>query len=278
MLVMTATPIPRTLALTAYADLDLSVIDELPPGRAPVKTRIVTGDKREAMHDFVRSELERGTQAYFLYPIIEETAKQDLEAAVSAYEDLSKEVFARIPMGLLHGRMSFAEKEEVMGEFSAGRLKALVTTTVVEVGVDVPQATIMIIHHPERFGLSHLHQLRGRVGRGEKPGYCFLLLAKGLSHNAHHRLRILTRVTDGFQIAEEDLRIRGPGEFFGVRQHGVPGLKLANPAQDQDIVELSRTHVKGLLDRDPKLRGPEAASCLDYLRETGLADGGRTIG
>jgi ATP-dependent DNA helicase RecG len=278
MLVMTATPIPRTLALTAYADLDLSVIDELPPGRAEVKTRVVPPEKREAMYEFVRSEAAKGFQSYLLYPVIDETEKLDVEAAMSAYTEMSAGVFAGVPMGLLHGRMGYAEKEAVMSDFHAGRVKLLVTTTVVEVGVHVPQATIMVIHHPERFGLSQVHQLRGRVGRGGRAGHCFLLVGEGVSQSARERLDVLTRVTDGFRIAEEDLRIRGPGEFFGVRQHGVPGLRIANPLSDQKLVETTRRYVKDLLRIDPRLEGPDGAACRRYLRDMGADTVGSTVG
>ncbi len=267
MLVMTATPIPRTLALTAYADLDLSVIDEMPPGRAAVKTRVVESAKRDAMYGFVREELEAGRQAYLLYPLIDETEKQDLEAAVSAFDELSNGVFAGLPIGMLHGRMPLADKERVMEDFSASRIKALIATTVVEVGVHVPEATIMVVHHPERFGLSQLHQLRGRVGRGGTPGFCFLAVSDATSHIARQRLGVLTRVSDGFRIAAEDLKIRGPGEFFGVRQHGVPGLKVANPALDQKIVEIARSRVKRLIDNDLRLTSPESVPCRRFLEE-----------
>jgi ATP-dependent DNA helicase RecG len=278
MLVMTATPIPRTLALTAYADLDLSVIDEFPPGRAEVKTRVVPPEKREAMYEFVRSEAEKGLQSYLLYPVIDETEKMDVEAAMSAYVELSAGTFAGVPVGLLHGRMGYAEKETVMNDFHAGRVKLLVTTTVVEVGVHVPQATIMVIHHPERFGLSQVHQLRGRVGRGGRAGHCFLLLGEGVSQSARERLDVLTRVSDGFRIAEEDLRIRGPGEFFGVRQHGVPGLRIANPLSDQRLVETTRRYVKDLLRSDPRLESPDGAACRRYLRDMGADSVGSAVG
>jgi ATP-dependent DNA helicase RecG len=277
MLVMTATPIPRTLALTAYADLDLSVIDEMPPGRAPVKTRVVESAKRDAMYRFVREEIEAGRQAYLLYPLIDETEKQDLEAAVSAFDDLSNGVFSGLPIGMLHGRMPLADKERVMGDFSASRTKALIATTVVEVGVHVPEATIMVVHHPERFGLSQLHQLRGRVGRGGQPGYCFLAVSDSTSPIARQRLGVLTRVSDGFQIAAEDLKIRGPGEFFGVRQHGVPGLKIANPAIDQKIVEIARSCVKRLVENDLQLTSPESAPCRRFLEELEFDAAGSTI-
>jgi ATP-dependent DNA helicase RecG len=266
MLVMTATPIPRSLALTAYADLDLSVIDEMPATRAEVKTRAVKPEKREAMYQFIRGECEKGNGAYFLYPLIEETEKQDLEAAVSAHEDLAAGYFEGMQLGLLHGRMSMADKEEAMRRFVSGETAALVSTTVVEVGVHVPDATIMAIHHPERFGLSQLHQLRGRVGRGGRPGFCFLLLSETMSADSLDRLNVLTRETDGFRIAEEDLRIRGPGEFLGVRQHGVPGFKLANPLKDRRLVEKANEAVRQLLDEDPKLGSPEGNLCKRYLK------------
>jgi ATP-dependent DNA helicase RecG len=270
MLVMTATPIPRTLALTAYADLDLSVIDEMPPGRASVKTRVVESAKRDAMYQFIRGELEAGRQAFLLYPLIDETEKQDLEAAVSAFDDLSTGVFAGIPIGMLHGRLPLADKERVMSDFAASRIKALVATTVVEVGVHVPDATIMVVHHPERFGLSQLHQLRGRVGRGGKPGHCFLAVSEDTSYVARQRLGVLTRVSDGFRIAAEDLKIRGPGEFLGIRQHGVPGLKIANPAVDQSIVEIARAGVKRLIENDLRLSSARSAPCRLFLDEMGF--------
>ncbi len=267
MLVMTATPIPRTLALTAYADLDLSVIDEMPPGRAPVRTRLVPAGKHEAMYHFIRNEIERGARAYFLYPLIEETEKQDLQAATSAFETLSRGIFRGIPMGLLHGKKTFEEKASIMDDFSRGKTRLLVTTTVIEVGVHVPEATIMVVHHPERFGLSQLHQLRGRVGRGGTPGYCFLAKSEGMSSTSNARLRIFTRVADGFKIAEEDLRHRGPGEFFGVRQHGVPGFKVANPLVDRDLVEAASHQVKKLLTEDPALNRTEGRRCKVHLKQ-----------
>lgn len=264
-LVMTATPIPRSLALTAYADLDLSVIDEMPAARARVSTRLVRPEKREAMYRFVREECEKGRRAYLLYPLIEETERQDLEAAVSAHEELSEGVFGGVPVGLLHGRMSMAEKEDVMGRFARGDVAALVSTTVVEVGVHVPEATIMVVHHPERFGLSQLHQLRGRVGRGGREGYCFLLLGDTMAAESLERLGILARESDGFRIAEEDLRIRGPGEFLGVRQHGVPGFKLANPLKDRQLVETANRAVRRLLETDPGLESADGVLCRRYL-------------
>jgi ATP-dependent DNA helicase RecG len=265
-LVMTATPIPRSLALTAYADLDLSVIDEMPAARAPVSTRLVQPEKREAMYRFVLEECEKGRRAYLLYPVIEETEKQDLEAAVTAYEELSEGLFRGVPIGLLHGRMSMTEKEDVMGRFARGDVAALVSTTVIEVGVHVPDATIIVVHHPERFGLSQLHQLRGRVGRGGREGYCFLLLGETMAAESLERLSILARESDGFRIAEEDLRIRGPGEFLGVRQHGIPGFKLANPLKDHRLVETANHAVRRLLETDPGLESADGLLCRRYLK------------
>jgi ATP-dependent DNA helicase RecG len=266
MLVMTATPIPRTLALTAYADLDLSLIDEMPPGRSPVKTRVVPPEKREAMYAYVRERQASGEQAYLLYPVIEETEKEDTEAAEVAYAELSEGPLKGVPVGLLHGRLSMAQKDEVMAAFRAGLVRVLVATTVVEVGVHVPQATIMIVHQAERFGLSQLHQLRGRVGRGGREGFCFLLVGDGASEEAMERLGVLVRETDGFRIAEEDLRLRGPGEFLGTRQHGVPGFRAANPLRDRALVERASAAVKSLLGPDPALRDPSARRYRDHLR------------
>ena len=277
MLVMTATPIPRTLALTAYADLDLSVIDELPPGRAAVKTRVVPPEKREAMYEYIRDRQGAGEQAYLLYPVIEESEKQDMEAAEAAHAELSGGPLKGVPMAILHGRMSMAEKDEVMAAFRSGVVRVLVTTTVVEVGVHVPQATIMAIHQAERFGLSQLHQLRGRVGRGGRDGFCFLLVGDGASPEAMERLGALVREADGFKIAEEDLRLRGPGEFLGTRQHGVPGFRVANPLRDRALVERASRAVKSLLDRDAALSSADGQRCREYLRAVLSDDEGSRV-
>ena len=265
-LVMTATPIPRTLALTAYADLDLSVIDEMPPGRAPIKTRIVPPEKREAMFAYIKDKQASGEQSYLLYPVIEETEKQDVEAAESAFADLSSGLLKGVPLAMLHGRMSMAEKDEVMNAFHAGVVRVLIATTVVEVGVHVPQATIMAIHHAERFGLSQLHQLRGRVGRGGRDGFCFLLVGDSASADALERLEAIVREADGFKIAEEDLRLRGPGEFLGTRQHGVPGFRVSNPLRDRELVEKASYAVKSLLTSDPRMDSPDGRRCKAHLR------------
>jgi ATP-dependent DNA helicase RecG len=278
MLVMTATPIPRTLALTAYADLDLSVIDEMPPGRAPVKTRVVPPEKRDAMYAYIRERQAQGEQAYLLYPLIEDSEKQEVETIESAYEELAAGALKGVPMAVLHGRMTMAEKDEVMAAFRTGVVRVLIATTVVEVGVHVPEATIMAVHQAERFGLSQLHQLRGRVGRGGREGFCFLLAGDGASPEAMERLGVLVREADGFRIAEEDLRLRGPGEFLGTRQHGVPAFKVANPLHDRGLVERANAVVKVLLERDATLAGPDGARCRAHLRAVlGEATGGSTI-
>ena len=277
MLVMTATPIPRTLALTAYADLDLSVIDEMPPGRAAIKTRVVPPEKREAMYQYIRDKQAGGEQAYLLYPLIEDSEKQEVETVESAHEELSKGALKGVPMAMLHGRMSMSEKDEVMAAFRAGVVRVLIATTVVEVGVHVPQATIMAIHQADRFGLSQLHQLRGRVGRGGREGFCFLLGGDAATPEATERLEVLVREADGFRIAEEDLRLRGPGEFLGTRQHGVPAFKVANPLHDRDLVERANEAVKALLEKDPGLGGADGKRCRSHLRAVLGDDSAATI-
>jgi len=252
--------------LTAYADLDLSVIDEMPPGRAPIKTRIVPPEKREAMFAYIKDKQASGEQSYLLYPVIEETEKQDVEAAESAFAELSSGLLKGVPLAMLHGRMSMAEKDEVMNAFHAGVVRVLIATTVVEVGVHVPQATIMAIHHAERFGLSQLHQLRGRVGRGGRDGFCFLLVGDSASADALERLEAIVREADGFKIAEEDLRLRGPGEFLGTRQHGVPGFRVSNPLRDRELVERASHAVKSLLTSDPRMDSPDGRRCKAHLR------------
>lgn len=244
-LVMTATPIPRTLALTVYGELELSVIDELPPGRKATKTRFIRPSAKNKVYSFIRSELEKGSQVYVVCPLVEESEKQDLQAAVSLYDELKSGIFPDFSVGLVHGRMKSRDKELVMEEFKKGQIQVLVSTTVIEVGVDVPNASIMIIEHADRFGLSQLHQLRGRVGRGARQSYC-IMVAEPKTEEAFKRLKAMENSNDGFELAQMDLLIRGPGDFWGVRQHGLKQLKVANLAKDQKLIELSRELAKKL--------------------------------
>ena len=252
-LVMTATPIPRTLAMTVYGDLDVSVIDEMPPGRSPVNTRLFYESKRQEAYRLMEEELRTGRQVYVVYPLVEETEKSDLKAATEMAVHLQQDVFPDWRVGLLHGRMKGAEKEQVMAAFKAGEVHLLVSTTVIEVGVDVPNATVMVIEHPERFGLAQLHQLRGRVGRGEHQSWCVLMGPRMFVDETRERLLSFVRTNDGFQIAEEDLRLRGPGEFFGTRQSGLPDLRAANILRDADLLETCRQEAFSLTERDPEL-------------------------
>ncbi|HYE74913.1 MAG TPA: ATP-dependent DNA helicase RecG, partial [Blastocatellia bacterium] len=246
-LVMTATPIPRSLAMTVYGDLEVSVIDELPPGRTPIKTAVRGEDRREKIYEFIREQIKQGRQAYVVYPIIEESEKLDLRNATEMYENLRTEVFPEFRIGLLHGKMKPVEKEAVMRDFIANETQILVATTVIEVGVDVPNASVMLIEHAERFGLSQLHQLRGRVGRGATESFCILLAQFAKTKEAQERLKIMEETTDGFKIAERDLEIRGPGEVMGTRQSGVPTFRIANIVRDQKLLEQARREADYLL-------------------------------
>jgi ATP-dependent DNA helicase RecG len=252
-LVMTATPIPRTLALTLYGDLDVSVIDELPPGRRPVETRWSAPEHLPGIWEFLRQEVTKGRQGYIVYPVIEQSksaeATRSLKAAIVEYERLQKSVLPQLRVGLLHGRMRSEEKEEVMERFRRRDLDVLVSTTVIEVGVDVPNATVMIVEHAERFGLAQLHQLRGRIGRGGEKSTCILVAPKNASEEAAERLNTMVASNDGFTIAEADLKLRGPGEFFGTRQHGVPGFHVANPVRDRELLDLARREAFALVDQ-----------------------------
>jgi len=262
-LVMTATPIPRTLALTLYGDLDVSILDELPPGRKPIITKHVDEDQVELVYSFLKKQVERGRQAYVVYPVIEESETAALKAAEKMHRHLSEVVFPGLPVGLLHGRLPSDQKEAVMESFKRGELKILVSTTVIEVGVDVSNATIMVIEQAERYGLAQLHQLRGRVGRGADQSYCILVTEK-LSSGAQERIRTLVESSDGFHIAEMDLRLRGPGEFFGTRQSGLPALRVANLVRDIEILELARSEAMGFVASPPS--EDEYRKAVAYLR------------
>ena len=255
-LVMTATPIPRSLAMTLYGDLDVSVIDEMPKGRKPVVTKKTYASRREKVWGFLESEIQKGRQAYVVYPLVEESEKIDLKNAVEEYEKLQKR-FPDFKLGLIHGRLSFLEKQEVMSEFLEGKVQILVSTTVIEVGVDVANASLMVVEHAERFGLSQLHQLRGRVGRGEYKSYCVLILSGGFSEEAISRLSIMENTSDGFKIAEADLEIRGPGEFLGTRQSGLPEFRMASLIRDGRLLQQAKDSVLKVIKEDPHLKHPD---------------------
>jgi ATP-dependent DNA helicase RecG len=246
-LVMTATPIPRTLALTLYGDLDLSVLDELPPGRTPIVTRCVGDDQSSKVWDFVHKQIMAGHQAYVVYPVIAENEESELKAAVKMYRELSGKIFADLKVGLLHGRLDAELKEQVMRMFQKGELQILVATTVIEVGVDVPNATVMVIEHAERFGLAQLHQLRGRIGRGAAKSYCILMTGGKVTEDGQRRLDAMVKTNDGFQIAELDLELRGPGEFFGTRQSGLPSFRVANIIRDAELLEAAKREAAAVL-------------------------------
>jgi len=246
-LVLTATPIPRTLSLTLYGDLDVSVLDQLPPGRTPIVTRLTSEPHLPGVWESLRREVAAGRQAYIVYPVIDES-KLELKAAMQEYEQLSKQVFPQLKLGLLHGRLSSAEKEEVMESFRKNQAQILVATTVVEVGVDVPNATMMVIEHAERFGLAQLHQLRGRIGRGAQRSQCILVAPVHMTDEARARLATMVRTSNGFEIAETDLQLRGPGEFFGTRQSGELGFHIAQPLRDRQLLESARKEAFGLVE------------------------------
>ena len=263
-LVMTATPIPRTLALTMYGDLDVSVIDEMPPGRKPIVTKHSTSDHIEQVYSFMKAQIEEGRQAYVVYPVIEESETQAMKAAQKEYEHLSREVFPAIAVGLMHGRLGADEKESVMQRFKDGQIKILVSTTVIEVGVDVPNASVMVVEQAERFGLAQLHQLRGRVGRGAAQSYCLLVTDK-MNDAARERIRTLVESTDGFYISEMDLKLRGPGEFFGTKQSGLPSLRIANILRDTEILEIARRDAVDFIARPPS--EDDLRRAVAYIRD-----------
>ena len=246
-LVMTATPIPRTLALTLYGDLDLSVLDELPPGRTPIVTRRVSDERSSEVWDFVRKQVAAGHQAYVVYPVIQENEEREIKAAIKMYKELANRIFSDLKVGLLHGKLDNDLKEHVMRLFQAGELNILVATTVIEVGVDVPNATVMVIEHAERFGLSQLHQLRGRIGRGAAKSFCILMTGGKVSDEGERRLDAMVRTNDGFQIAELDLELRGPGEFFGTKQAGMPNFLVANLIRDRQILEAAKREAAAVM-------------------------------
>jgi ATP-dependent DNA helicase RecG len=260
-LVMTATPIPRTLALTECGDMEVSVIRGLPPGRRPVKTLVKPDSRREDVYALVRQQLREGRQAYVIYPLVEQSEKVDLKAATAMAEHLARDVFPEFKVALLHGRMKGEEKERIMRAFAAGELQLLVSTTVVEVGVDVPNATVMIVEHAERFGLSQLHQLRGRVGRGAHESFCILLYQAPWSEEARERLKAMADTNDGFVIAERDLKLRGPGDFFGTRQSGIPQLRAGDLTRDADLLELAYSEARERVDK-----GSLSAATREYVQ------------
>ncbi len=284
-LVMTATPIPRTLALTLYGDLDTSVLDELPPGRTPITTRKVSDERAPEVWEFVRKQIKAGRQAYVVYPVIEGQAgeqpemefaealagqaqKSGLKAAVQMYEELSRKIFPEFRVGLLHGRLSAEEKEETMRRFQKGDIDVLVSTTVIEVGVDVANASVMVVEHAERFGLSQLHQLRGRIGRGAAKSYCILMTGGKISPEGAERLKAMVRTQDGFEIAELDLKLRGPGEFFGTKQSGIPELRVANILRDRPMLELARREASRIVEQaDPEITPQDRERIMQHLRQ-----------
>jgi ATP-dependent DNA helicase RecG len=267
LLTMTATPIPRTLALSLHGDLDVSQIDELPPGRTPIRTSTLASGERCRAWALIREQVKLGQRAYVVLPLVEESEKLDLRSAVEVHRQLAEEVFPELRVGLLHGRLSSERKQAEIGAFARGECQVLVSTTVVEVGVDVPQASVMVIDHAERFGLSQLHQLRGRVGRGAAASHC-LLIHEGDSATARQRLDVLVHSNDGFEIAEMDLRLRGPGQVLGTRQSGLPDLALASLSDDGEVLEQARDLARRLLEEDPALAGrPLLRAALEARRQ-----------
>jgi len=263
-LVMTATPIPRTITMTVYGDLDISIIDELPAGRKKIKTVLRESAAMEKIYDFISTQIAEGFQVYIVYPLIEESKKLDLEAAENGY-DVIKKRFKNNVVSLIHGRLKVEEKDRIMSNFNSGETQILIATTVVEVGVDVANATVMLIQNAERYGLSQLHQLRGRVGRGNAQSYCILVHSSHVTDDARQRLEAMNRTNDGFEIAELDWQIRGTGEFFGVKQSGFDDLKIANLVKDQKILTIARKDALNIIEKDPQLRDPIHAGIKDIF-------------
>jgi ATP-dependent DNA helicase RecG len=265
-LVMTATPIPRTLALSYFADFDVSTIDSLPPGRQPIKTRWVTSQQSNTAYDFVRKQVELGRQAYIVLPQIDDTGLDNSKSVTKEFKRLGEGPLAGLTLAMLHGRMTTEEKHATMTAFREGGVNVLVATTVIEVGIDVPNATVMVIDNADQFGLSQLHQLRGRVGRGSELSYC-ILIGDGQGEIAKERLAVMTQTNNGFEIAERDLALRGPGEFFGTRQHGLPEFKLADITQELQLLQQAKEDALSLLEIDARLRRPEHARLRTALIE-----------
>ncbi len=251
-LIMTATPIPRTLSITLFGDLDISILDEMPPGRSPTKTFWITKEKEQEAYKFIQGEVTKGRQVFIVYPLVEESEVYDLKAAVTEAKRLQHDIFPACKVGLLHGQMKPAEKESVMSDFKERRYDILVSTIIIEVGIDIPNATVMVVEHAERFGLAQLHQLRGRIGRGSEQSYC-LLFGNPKTQESRERLKIMTKTCDGFKIAEMDFKLRGPGEFFGTRQHGLPELKISDLVRDFPILKQARTDAFEIVSKDPHL-------------------------
>ena len=266
-LAMTATPIPRTLAITLYGDMDLCIIDEMPKNRKPVITKVIDENRLKRVYDFMAKEVVLGRQCMIVYPLVEETEKSDLIAATEMYEELSKNEFSNLEVGLIHGKMEKTEKDSIMNKFSANDINILISTTVIEVGIDVPNSTIMLIEHAERFGLTQLHQLRGRVGRGKNKSFC-ILVRRSFSENAKKRLNIMEETNDGFVIADEDLKIRGPGEFFGIRQSGYLSFKIANMKTDGSLIQKARKLAKEIIKHDSNLEGRKNIELKNKLYKT----------
>lgn len=272
LLVMTATPIPRTLALTLWGDMDISIIDELPPGRQEIKTYLLGPQQRQKAYEFVRKQVHLGRQAFIVCPLVEESERIEAKAATVEFERLRKRVFPDLKLGLLHGKMHASEKDVVLSDFRQHGLDILVCTPVVEVGIDIPNATVMMVEGADRFGLAQLHQFRGRVGRGSDKSYC-MLLAESPSAESEERLQVITQTQDGFVLAEEDLRLRGPGEFLGTRQSGLPDLRVAK-LSDVSILRQARSIALELLSRDPLLRLPEHKLLAEKVARFWHAEGG----
>ncbi|MBM4307498.1 MAG: ATP-dependent DNA helicase RecG [Deltaproteobacteria bacterium] len=266
-LVMTATPIPRTLAMTLYGDLDISLIDEMPPGRMPIETKVFPESARSRVYRIVEEEVRKGRQVFIVYPLVEESEKLDLKDATQMAEHLQKEVFPEFRIGLLHGRMKSEEKEAIMMEFKERKIEILVATTVIEVGIDIPNASVMVVEHAERFGLSQLHQLRGRIGRGQYRSKCILLAQYRSSEEARIRLRAMEQSNDGFKIAEQDLELRGPGDFFGIRQSGLPDFRVAHILRDTPILIEARKEAFELVQEDPELKKPANSALKEVLKK-----------